>query len=749
MNNENLYANMKAYADLKRNTFPLSHKRTYSMKLAEITPLACLHTIPGDFMDVQLGDKSLSFPMNTSAFLGARKEIVAYHVPYNHVCSLFNQFQTSRPDPKTSALVKSSELQEQLIPIAELYFSAFAQLILYCFNEYIVPIYYNNKSTGDYFVEFGSQNIEFRTVDMGREDYTLTFNCIPSIQSDLDRLPYDIMRHFNSALATTDPDQPILAFDILGRPRAYNQVRKLDMLGYGNLYPLFYKLEQVFSTVAGNHHVYGDNNGFNSVDELDSDDIAAINSAIMQCFASLCQLCYRGCTVQRGSTTGSVVISSLYWPRLVSLYPILSYNKVFYEFFRNSYYDLDYDVKDYNIDFLYGLGELPDGVTINLFSYRFLDIEYHQYRKDLITGSLPSPQFGAVSELSMQSWVDLGTVRTQTNNVYSPTPNNIQDLQIGHDGTLTFNEDGRYIQTKHNHDVILGSAQVQQSFDVIALKRAEMLQEYRQVLLRNGNRTCDLFKGIYGERPASEEDNSPRFFDAFGAPIFVDTIVSTADTSSGETVKGSLGDLGARCVINSGGHFKFKTSDFGCLLILGYIVPENVYSSFMLDENLLASDPESHFLPFFQNLGFRPIYNHNVNLYLCKNGDSVRGYAPSYSEKKQQLSLAHGNFVSIARDVLLPSLVGAPASQAAQDILVNAGFYDDYVGSFNHWVSLNSLIQNSKFSTLAQYYISPSMWDNVFVQKAGANNESDHFVCHLELIIKSVRVLSKLGLPNF
>lgn len=748
--NENLYANLKAYADLGRNAFPLHHKQTYGIKLGEITPVKCLHTIPGDYFKVSLADKSLSFPMNTAAFLDARKEFVAYHVPYNHLNSLFNQFQASRPDPKTSSLVNTSGNVEMNISLHQLYFLTYGAFFRYLAEKYLMPIYYNYGDDSDkYSFNVGSTTLSFEVEPIRDSDDPLIFYFdIPSGIYDEFESELGVYGSFGYGLSLPSKD-------ILGRRRAYNWVRKLDLLGYGNLYPIFKKVEAVFELCFSKHSVYGSSTGtgLHGLDPYSQDELNAMDCAFNFGFARIVELCFESCIIEKSNM--KINFTGTAYPRYVSLYPILSYNKVFYEFFRNTYYDLDYDVKDFNIDFLYSVNGQSFDISIDAFSPRLLDIEYHQYKKDLLTGSLPSAQFGAVSSLVINS-VDLNLTGTASSTVLfnhgNNTPVSAGPAKFLLDGSRSVLVDSSDLHAYHSHPVFVsGSVPAHEGFDVIALKRAEMLQEYRQTLLRNGNRTGDIFKGIYGHRPASEDDNSPRFIDAFGSSIFVDTIVSTADTSTTDSVKGSLGDLGARSVINGSGHFTFKTSDFGCLLFLAYIVPENEYGSLMLDEHLIANDPESHFLPFFQNLGFQPIHNHNVNLYACRNNDAVRGYAPSYSKFKQELSVVHGNFVSLSKDLLFKSYIigNQGGNGAVSALLQDAGIEDDYVGSFNHWVALNNAIQQSNNATLAQYYVSPNMWDNVFVQKAGDDFESDHFVCRCFLGIESVRVLSKLGLPNF
>ena len=60
---------------------------------------------------------------------------------------------------------------------------------------------------------------------------------------------------------------------------------------------------------------------------------------------------------------------------------------------------------------------------------------------------------------------------------------------------------------------------------MLLLKRAEMLQEYRQLLMRAGNKTTDIFRAIYGVLFVLNMLMILfRFMDTFGEDIFVDPV---------------------------------------------------------------------------------------------------------------------------------------------------------------------------------------------------------------------------------
>lgn len=119
-----------------RNVFPLDNRHIYSMKAGQITPIKALHFKPGDYFDIQAHDFSITFPMNTAAFLRGRKEFSFYSVYYNAIWSLFNQYQATRDNPKTSAFDGNGKLVEPRIPLFDLLLNCWGQWIKYIYYKY-------------------------------------------------------------------------------------------------------------------------------------------------------------------------------------------------------------------------------------------------------------------------------------------------------------------------------------------------------------------------------------------------------------------------------------------------------------------------------------------------------------------------------------------------------------------------------------------------------------------------------------
>ena len=64
------------------------------------------------------------------------------------------------------------------------------------------------------------------------------------------------------------------------------------------------------------------------------------------------------------------MVSDEQW-EYVNVYPLYAYNKCFYDYMRNSYFDLDYSVYNYNCDFVSGSSFEDSIIHSNMLPCRF------------------------------------------------------------------------------------------------------------------------------------------------------------------------------------------------------------------------------------------------------------------------------------------------------------------------------------------------------------------------------------------
>lgn len=689
----NVFNYIKPTEKCARNAFDLGNKHVYSAKAGMIVPVKAIHTVPGDHFEIKISDFTQTFPMNTAAFLRGRKEFALYFIPYKQSWSNFNQYMATREDLYSSNM--NAITYEPRMSMENILTIVHEFVYWYCHDvlEYRA-LRDNNIVVTEWDAEFG-RNRDF----------------VPK---------YATGGFYKKGKLTTGE----VVYDIFGYPRWINVLRKLDMLGYGNFFPLFQELVHDF-------HGYLDSKGYSTSTQA-TNKLNEYSDKVRQTY-----------------------LNNGRFKRYVSLFPITSYNKVYYDMFRNAYYELDYDVRNYNLDFLSCSTAANSMVSSSQIPVTFFDIQYHQWKKDLFTAVLPDTQFGAVSLLpstgSGTSTVALNAQTSSDSGHYTYTgdvrPGTLTDVKIfsadGNPQALYLHGDGLDGAASHTHTVsgVASLSGVTTSFDVLALKRAEALQGYRQALLRAGNKTSDVFRAVFGRAPRYDEDAHPYFIDAFGEDIFVDAVVSTAETNleKSDSTSGKLGDLGGRALMNGTSNtIKFDSSDFGIILVVQYIVPQSEYNSYMLDPHLANLTPEDHWIPAFENLGFSPVigeYLNNSPLYNDGSLDRVVGYVPRYFEFKCDVDKVHGSFIELATSSRTNTFADRVTNQ--------------FSGELTHWVSPRTELQASQTTLIRNFYVDPSVLDNVFLVAADYSYSTDQFICNTYLDVKAVRPMSVLGLPNF
>lgn len=731
----------KPKAHYPRRVHDFSARRVYTTKAGLINVVKPMHSVPNEHFDIDVSDFLQSMPLSTAAFLRGRKEFAFYYVPYVQLWSNFGQYVSGRADKFSSAL-KGHE-KEPRISLRLLY---------------ILPLF---SMLNDLTLRFTRPNEETRTTNWNALDFQWNDRSLGANPKVYDPLSNSaISSRLNVYLAQTNnsfrrvvnnveelfvPTKAEFAYDRFGLARWSNMVRKLDMLRYGNLIPVFSPF-------------------YDAVVAYFKGDVEVPTSTLDRLFLALLH--------------EIDIIPENYY---VSPFSILAYNKIYYTFFRNSYYELDYYVGDYNVDSLNCDSLETSLLTNDMFSIQFLDMYQHQWKKDAFTSLMPDTQFGAVSQVELTSdgiiqgngdivgYIDDNTVisslakpqgdnrwlNTQNQNILTDTggiDQGLRGLYSGSEGqTQRVNLHGQ-LQSVNvwspEGDVDGLSVSGTSSFDVLALRRAEAIQGYRQTLLRCGNKTKDIMVGIYGVEPVWENDHDPAFIDAFGFDFAVDRIMQTATTDdSVDTYNGKLGDLGGQIARLGGSkhHIRFTThGDFGVIMPVCYTIFESEYNSYNIDQNNLTLTPEDRFIPDYMNLGFVPVTRRALSLLdpvVNRTGtipsmDSVLGYGTRYWEKKIDIDLVHGILCSFG--VFDPE---HPDTGLNRDI--------QYFGDFSHWVAPRTDMQSALVTSTKQFYIDPRILNGNFLIAADGRQETDQFICNTYFKVKRTNILSDLGLPQF
>ena len=406
----------------------------------------------------------------------------------------------------------------------------------------------------------------------------------------------------------------------------------------------------------------------------------------------------------------------------VNLFRLAAYNYIWYNEYRQQYYDdgrtlisgispigIDSDVIPaglFNFDYLTCDTEANAEVAV-YFLRPMMQMRYRLWKKDLYTGLMPSTQFGNVSSVSSSglSGYDLG--RWLTNSGSVPTGSSSVSTSSG-GGNLAAAGSG----IKHDHTFT-------NSFDVLALRRSEAVQIWRENALRAGNHVRDNFEAHYGVS-SDFQDHRPKFLGSVSSPLNIGDVMATANSSAG--VNDRVGDIAGKGLSSLDEKvFTYDAKEFGVIMCMFSLLPETEYNAIGVDRMNQLLESEDFFMPEYENIGLEAVSSQNFNV-LEKSNAKVVGYAPRFYGYKTKLDKVFGSFQS--------SWNGAAGINAP-------------------WASPNYPAQNAMSAPtvtvpLGTLYVNPAIYDVNFSLSVA---NVDQFLCDVYFDVDAVRPMSVVGLP--
>lgn len=421
---------------------------------------------------------------------------------------------------------------------------------------------------------------------------------------------------------------------------------------------------------------------------------------------------YGDCTeiMQQSAYTGSGSYPD------VNLWRVLAYNKIWYDEYRNKYYDDGDHLLGGVLDasYLYSVDDktctskanaLVDNTSDRLTA--MFQMRYRQWKKDLFTGALPSTQFGVVSAVDSQ-----GFVKFTDSSTFSgwTSPEFTRENPITND----------LLARNPNTPSTTSKFFVNGTFDVLALRKSEAIQKWRQIALLSGNSVYDNIRGHYGVIPDHDRDHRPTYIGSVDAVLNIGDINAQSQTGTGANQ--TLGDVAGKALSSIENKvFKFKANDFGIIMALHSVLPEAEYNAFGLDKNNSLLLTDDYFKPEYQNLGLEAIPSYEF-LVEDTTSLSVLGYAPRYFGYKQKLDKVSSAFKMNANP------------------LQNGQFYNWTTPKYDILSTLGGV------RPLAGLYVNPILYDHIFAARLAL---SEQFMNDQYFEIKAVRPMSELGLPQF
>jgi hypothetical protein len=406
----------------------------------------------------------------------------------------------------------------------------------------------------------------------------------------------------------------------------------------------------------------------------------------------------------------------------LSVFPFLAYKKFCQDYFRYSQWQSSSPYL-WNIDYYTGtqqhlFSSFPAAGDPYWNSNTMFDLEYCNWNKDLFMGILPDTQFGDVSTISVGNVTDTVPVSLQ----------GLPSAQV-HIGTKVNSTDyGVQITSGGTSDqmVVNFSGRSGFSFDVLALRRGEALQRWKEISLNVPQNYRAQIKAHFGVDVGENMSGMSTYIGGDSSSLDISEVVNT-NLQSGDTQSEAV--IAGKGVGSSQGSEKFEARDWGVLMCIYHNVPLLDYVSSAPDPQLFVSQNTDLPIPELDSIGMQSIPvsmftngNNELNTGFL-NPDFTMGYLPRYYSWKTSYDYVLGSFVTTEKEWVAPI-----TSQIWKRMFVGL---TSSGGSFNY-----------NF-----FKVNPSVLDSIFQVNADSKWDTDPFLINCAFDVKVVRNLDYSGMP--
>ncbi|MDU4624327.1 MAG: major capsid protein [Enterococcus gallinarum] len=411
----------------------------------------------------------------------------------------------------------------------------------------------------------------------------------------------------------------------------------------------------------------------------------------------------------------------------LSIFPLLAYKKFCQDYFRYSQWQ-ESSPYLWNIDYYTGATQrlfstIPAAGDSYWKTNTMFDLEYCNWNKDIFMGVLPDSQFGDVAS------IDTGGLKAQDLNVQAKiSSSNSSSVYLG----------AKIASTGSNFSVNAGPDAVQSnplfvslpavaaSFDVLALRRGEALQRWKEISLNVPQNYRAQIKAHFGVDVGENMSGMSTYIGGDSSSLDISEVVNT-NLQSGNT--SSEATIAGKGVGSSQGSEKFEARDWGVLMCIYHNVP-------LLDYVLSAPDPQFFVsqntdlpIPELDSIGMQSIpismySNSNLELVAGFNSsDLTMGYLPRYYNWKTSYDYVLGSFTTTEKEWV------APITPVI-------------------WKNMLSTIATGS-STISYniFKVNPSVLDSIFQVNVDSKWDTDQFLINCAFDVKVVRNLDYSGMP--
>lgn len=413
----------------------------------------------------------------------------------------------------------------------------------------------------------------------------------------------------------------------------------------------------------------------------------------------------------------------------VNLFPILTYQKIYQDFFRWSQWEKA-NPSSYNVDYFTGVSpSLTDSLPSNSDSYwasdTMFDLKYCNWNKDMLMGVLPNSQFGDVAVIELPNSnigvsvsdasgnarsVDIANVLSSTSKA-SPVSVNLPS------GETVAKDSSLFVSLKD----------ISSKFSVLALRQAEALQRWKEISQSGDSDYREQIRKHFGVNLPQSLSNLCTYIGGVSRNLDISEVVNNNLASEGDTAI-----IAGKGVGTGNGSFTYTTDEHCVVMCIYHAVPLLDYTITGQDGQLLVTDAESLPIPEFDNIGMETlpltqIFNSPkasiVNLFNA-------GYNPRYFNWKTKLDVINGAFTTTLKSWVSP---------VTESLLS---------GWFGHGYAEGDAKPDTKVVLNYKFFkVNPSVLDPIFGVNADSTWDTDQLLVNSYIGCYVARNLSRDGVP--
>ena len=414
----------------------------------------------------------------------------------------------------------------------------------------------------------------------------------------------------------------------------------------------------------------------------------------------------------------------------LSVFPLLAYKKFCQDYFRYSQWQ-DSSPYLWNIDYYTGtqqhlFSSIPSISDSYWKNNTLFDLEYCNWNKDMFMGVLPDTQFGDVASISVGSVAALeapvGIIEKGT--FYSSS--------VGSQAVTAAGQNAGFgVQfrpsTPSGQPIVANFAGIDSlSFDVLALRRGEALQRWKEISLNVPQNYRAQIKAHFGVDVGENMSGMSTYIGGDSSSLDISEVVNT-NLQSGDAQSEAV--IAGKGVGSSQGSEKFEARDWGVLMCIYHNVPLLDYVSSAPDPQFFVAQNTDLPIPELDSIGMQSVpvsYFTNGDRELdggFSNPDFTMGYLPRYYSWKTSYDYVLGAFTTTEKEWVAP---------------ITSALWKNM---------LSSLAGVNPQFTYNFFKVNPSVLNSIFQVDADSKWDTDPFLINCAFDVKVVRNLDYSGMP--